>query len=94
MDANIFHAAIPTMPPRFELRLYLDSIPDHEKDPSHPARYSVTVTYRDRLGKSVVDSYDLDLDTYVGILTLQVHGLHHIAQSLRAWTKKQGIHNY
>ena len=94
MDANLFHAPVPTMPPKFELRLYLDSIPDHEEDTSHPARYRVTVTYRNRLGKSMVDSYDLDLDIYVGILTLQVHGLHHIAQSLRAWTKKQGIQKY
>ena len=94
MDANLFHSPIPTMPPGFELKLYLDSLTDHVENANHRADYKVHVAYFGRLGVKLTDSYDIDLDMYDGILTLQVHGLHHIAKSIRAIATKQGINHY
>lgn len=94
MDAYVFKSSIPTMPPGFKLNLYLDSAAKHHQQPHHPAKYAVSVAYEDRQGKVLQDVYEIDLDIYVGILTLQVHGLHHIASSLRALAKERGINSY
>ena len=94
MDARIFHSAIPTMPPGFSIRMYLDDVGAHSKANDHPSVYNINLEYKDRKSQLVRDTFVLDLDSYEGILTLQVHGLHHIASSLRAMAKEQGINSF
>lgn len=60
-----------------------------------PRRYDVFVDLCDSKGRPEDTAhYVLDLDNYYGHETVSVHGVHHIAKSLRAWAKKDGVRTF
>ncbi|TFD65017.1 hypothetical protein [Cryobacterium sp. Hh38] len=56
--------------------------------------FTTTLRYRDRLGKEITESFEINPYERLGTIRTDVHGLHHIAKTLRAWTKSQDVNNY
>jgi hypothetical protein len=97
MDAAFIAGRTSVLPPGGELRTYLDSsnqMAKLKKNPGSTPRFTATLGYRDRLGKEITESFEIDPYERDGIIRTDVHGLHHIAKSVRAWTKSQGINSY
>lgn len=94
MEARMFTQPIAAIPPGFEYRMWAESTQDMHAVDAHPPIYRATVRLRDRRGKLHEETFDLDLEAMRGTLNVSVYNLHHIAKTLRAWTKKQGINSY
>ena len=98
MDAAFISGRTSVLPPGGEVRTYFDS--SHKlgaamKSNSGAAQsFAATLRYRDRLGKEITESFEIDPCAGLGTIRTDVHGLHHIAKSLRAWTKSQGVNSY
>jgi hypothetical protein len=98
MDAAFFSKRTSVLPPDGEIRTYFDSsrnltaalvAGDEATGP-----FTATLQYRDRLGSEITEAFDIDPYERMGTIRTDVHGLHHIAKSLRAWTSSQGINSY
>jgi hypothetical protein len=98
MDAAFMSGRTSVLPPGGEVRTYFDSsrqMTAAMKSSSGPSLpFTTTLCYRDRLGKEITESFEIDPYERLGTIRTDVHGLHHIAKTLRAWTKKQGVNNY
>lgn len=99
MGARFITGSTGVIPPGGELRTFMDTTRDlvqaknaGKGNVAQPL--SLTLTYSDRLGRKIVEEFKLDIWERSGTVRTEVYGLHHIAKSLRAWTKKQGVNNY
>ncbi|WP_069711848.1 DUF4259 domain-containing protein [Curtobacterium sp. ER1/6] len=79
--------------PQAELSNFLDSGPERYAT-DLPGAFSVKLRYEDRAGTELTDEYKLDFTAGRGDLRPEIHGLHHIAKTLRAIAKKQGITHF
>ena len=98
MDAGFISGRTSVLPPGGEVRTYFDSSREMTtamKSSSGTALpFTTTLRYRDRLGKEITESFEIDPYDRLGTVRTDVHGLHHIAKTLRAWTKSQGVNHY
>jgi hypothetical protein len=94
MNAKLISEPIPSMPPQFEYRMIFENISDYQKLDNPRSSYTVNVRYEDRQGKKLTDSFTLDLEAMRGSITVDTHGLHHIAKTLRAWAKSEGTSSF
>ncbi|WP_439593854.1 hypothetical protein [Microbacterium sp.] len=102
MDAAIFNDGIPTMPPGWDVGMTMDMTKDLIKADEVPAPITATVVYSGRrsaegrprsrkLNGPWSEQFTLDIAYLRGSLWLDKHGIHHLAQSVRAIAKKQGV---
>lgn len=98
MDAAFISGRMSVLPPGGEVRTYFDSSREMTtamKSSSGTALpFTTTLRYRDRLGQEITESFEIDPYGRLGTIRTDVHGLHHIAKTLRAWTKSQGVNNF
>lgn len=93
MDAVFLNETTDVLAPHAELSNFLDSAPERYAA-DLPGALTVTLRYKDRAGTELTDEYKLDFAAGRGDLRPDVHGLHHIAKTLRALAKKQGISSF
>jgi hypothetical protein len=98
MDAKFISGRTSVLPPGGEVRTYLDSSREmHARMTSDSVTtqpFTATLRYRDRLEREIIESFEIDPQEGLGTIRTDVHGLHHIAKSLRAWTSHQGVNRY
>jgi hypothetical protein len=92
--SHLFSEVIPTMAPGKVYRVLFENMPDRYKRDDLPRRYEVTVELSGPHGSEEPLKQILDLNMYYGTPFVEVHNLHHIAKSLRAWAKKNGVHTF
>jgi hypothetical protein len=98
MGAAFISGRTSVLPPGGEIRTYFDSARElsaamkGEIETTQP--FTTTLRYRDRLGKEITESFEIDPYARLGTMRTDVHGLHHLAKTLRAWTKSQDVNNY
>jgi len=83
MDARLFTAPIPTLPPGAGYRFLMEDVPEHDAKPDHPSVYRVDVNFLDRNRKQHHDVFYLDLDILKGTVYVDQLGIHDVAKSLR-----------
>ncbi|WIE72358.1 hypothetical protein [Curtobacterium sp. MCJR17_020] len=93
MDAVFLQETTDVLAPQAELSNFLDSGPERYAT-DLPGAFSVKLRYEDRAGAELTDEYKLDFTAGRGDLRPEIHGLHHIAKTLRAIAKKQGITHF
>lgn len=93
MDAAVFKSGLPTMPPGWQVTLAMEFVRDISEH-GDLVPITATVAYNDRSGTAHADSFTLDLAYLQGALWLDKHGVHHIAQTLRAAAKKMGVNHF
>lgn len=81
LDAALFSEGIPLMPPRRDVRMLFDRVPDRVKR-DMPMRYTATVSYRDDQDNSFTDTYPLDLNAWLGYSSIHRKGIHEGVQEL------------
>lgn len=101
MTARFIGNTTPVLVPGGELRTFIDSAADivrlkkRDKSNSLVARpFTLTLRYQDRLGHEIEERFDMDVSLKMGTVRMEVHGIHHLAKSVRAMAKKQGISNF
>jgi hypothetical protein len=94
METNFVQNAISTMPPQFEFRTLFEDIREHMAEAGRKSTYEVTLNYEDRNGRALSDSFVLDIEASKGALKVDVHNVHHVAKTLRAWAKKNGVQSF
>jgi hypothetical protein len=99
MDANFIKGKTSVLAPAAELRTFFDSTADVDSattagntDVSRP--FELMLRYEDRLGKVIEEAFTIDMTERMGTLRTEVHGVHHIAKTLRAMAKKQGVTSF
>jgi hypothetical protein len=85
---------IPTMPPGREYRMLFEHMPDRYDRTDLPRRYTVTVHSSGRSGPEEPLVQVLDLDVLYGFQRIEIYGAHHIAKTLRAWARKDGVSQF
>lgn len=93
-DHAIFKSGIPSMPPGREYRVLFDSMADRFEAGGLPHKYDVNVYYTDSFGERRDLPQVVDLGMYYGRIRIDRHGLHHMAKTLRAWAKADGVKNF
>jgi len=93
MDAAVFQTGLPTMPPGWQVTLAMEFVQDISKADALPP-VTATVTYQDRRASTHSEAFVLDMAYLRGALWLDKHGIHHIAQTLRAVAKKLGVNQF
>ena len=95
MKAHFIESGLPTLVPGQRVQSFLDSGPELlDAGRTAPDPYKVTVRYRDRRGRPLADSFTIDTSTMLGTVRTDVHGIHHIASTLRAWAKSSGTTSF
>jgi hypothetical protein len=85
---------IPSLPPGREHRMLFENMPDRYAREDLPRRYEVTVTSSGRRGPEEPLVQVLDLNVFYGYHRLEQYGVHHVAKTLRAWAKKDGVKSF
>ncbi len=93
-ESPILKDGIATMPPGREYRMLFEHMPDRYQQKDLESRYLVTIGLSSDRRKEESLSQVLDLDLYFGNLYTPEHNIHHIAQTLRAWAKNDGVNSY
>lgn len=94
-ELAIIKDGIPSLPPGREYRILFDQMPDRFASQSMPRRYEVEISFSDYRGEPQEALIQvLDLNAYYSALMVSEHGTHHIAKTLRAWAKKNGVTNF
>lgn len=101
MSARFIRDTTPVLAPGGEMRTYLDSAKDLARRGKGPERpldtaqpFALTLRYQDRLGNVIEEQFAMDPSSKMGTVRMEVHGLHHIAKSLRAIARERGISNF
>ena len=95
MRAMFFWEETSMLPPGAELRTMLDTKNDlYEVGETAGLPFTVKLSYKDRAHNEIAESYTLNPRYASGTLRTEVHGVHHIAKSLRAMAKNQGVSNF
>ncbi|MCF7547428.1 hypothetical protein [Pseudonocardia sp. WMMC193] len=92
--SHALQSGIPSLPPGREYRMLFEHMPDRYAREDLPRRYEVTINASGRRGPEEPLVQVLDLDVFYGYQKLEQYGVHHIAKSLRAWAKKDGVKNF
>lgn len=92
-DSTIFRQGIPSMPPGREYRILFEHMVDRYAT-DLPRQYSVRINFDSARGPEEPLEQTLDLDLFYGILQVDEHNTHHIAKTLRAWAKKNGVSSF
>lgn len=93
-DAYMFRNGIPSMPPGREYRALFEDMPKRYDRADLPRQYKAVVTLTGRRGREEPTEQVLDLDVFYGPMNVQEYGTHHIAKTLRAWAKKNGVNSF
>lgn len=95
MGATFIREATSILPPGAELRTLLDTTSDLFKaGESVGLPFTVGLSYRDRNDREISEDYILNPRYASGSLRADVHGVHHIAKTLRAMANGQGINSF
>ncbi|MFI7591110.1 hypothetical protein [Micromonospora sp. NPDC049359] len=94
-DLSVFTNGIASIPPGREYRILFDKMPDRFANPKMPRQYAVEISFGDYKGVPQEPlTQILDLEVYFSALMISEHGTHHIAKTLRAWAKKNGVTHF
>ncbi|MFG2047960.1 hypothetical protein ACGFIW_11105 [Micromonospora sp. NPDC048935] len=94
-DLTVFASGIASIPPGREYRILFDKMPDRFADPQMPRQYETVISFSDYKGVPQEPlTQILDLDVYFSALVISEYGTHHIAKTLRAWAKKNGVTHF
>jgi len=93
-DSFALKEGIPSLPPGREYRMLFENMPDRYERDDLPRRYTVTVTSSGRRGPEEPLTQVLDLNVFYGYQKIEIYGTHHMAKTLRAWAKKDGVTHF
>lgn len=92
--ASLFAHPIPSIPPGKRYAVLFDHMPDRFNRLDLTRRYRVNVELSGPHGKEAPTEQVIDLDLYYNTQKVAEYGTHHIAKTLRAWAKKNGVRSF